>query len=101
MTWYRFGREIGDDNDLACYMLNAVNGANDDPDGPVWERKFMDYINDSYTAYGILENCTSLRLTLTDYFVNWVIEMAQFDPYFGEVYCFDWEDDEEEEEGEE
>ena len=47
MTWYRFGREIGDDNDLACYMLDGMAGANDDPDGPVWARRFMEYMKSS------------------------------------------------------
>ena len=101
MTWYRFGREIGDDNDLACYMLDAVNGANDDPDGPTWARKFMEYINDRYTADDILVDVTNLRVGLTDYFVDWAVEQAQYDPEFGEVYCFDWDDDEEEQEGDE
>ena len=95
MTWYRFGREIGDDNDLANYMLDAASGANDDPDGPTWARKFMEYINDSYTAYDILMYVSNLGV-VTGYFEDWVIEMAQYDPYFGEVYCFDYEDDEEE-----
>ena len=101
MTWYRFGREIGDDNDLACYMLDGMAGANDDPDGPVWARRFMEYINDSFTAYDILVEVTKLKLSLTDYVVDWIIVMASYDPYFGEYYGFDWKDDEEEQEGDE
>ena len=100
MTWYRFRREIGDDMGLANYMLDGTMGAHDDPDSPVWARKFMEYINEQYTAYDILVDATILRVGvgLSDYFVDWVIEMAQYDPYFGEVYCFDWEDDEDEDE---
>lgn len=94
MTWYRFGREIGDDNDLACYMLDGVIGAHDDPDGPIWARKFREYIDGQYTPYEILESCSYQKVGFTDYFVDWVIEMAQYDLHFGEVYCFDWEEEE-------
>lgn len=89
MTWYRFGREIGDDNDLANYMLDAVSGANDDPDGPMWARKFMEYINDRYTAYDILMYVSNLGVA-AGYFEDWAVEQAKYDDGFGEHYGFEW-----------
>ena len=45
MTWYRNGNRIGYDMELANYMLDAVSGKNDDPDGQSWQDRFERYVN--------------------------------------------------------
>lgn len=90
MTWYRFGREIGDDNDLANYMLDAVSGANGDPDGQMWNDRFERYVNTSFEPMEVMRLCEHDGCGFNEFFVDWVIDMVQYDDRFGEDYGFEW-----------
>ena len=95
MTWYRNGQEIGDDMDLANYMLDAVSGANDDPDAQSWQDMFERYVNTSFEPMEVMRLCEHDGCGYNEFFVDWVIDMAQYDDDFGEKYGFEWKEEEE------
>lgn len=90
MTWYRNGNEIGYDMELANYMLDAASGANDDPDGQMWQDRFERYVNTSFEPMEVMRLCEYDRCGYNEFFVDWVIDMAQYDDCFGEDYGFEW-----------
>lgn len=90
MTWYRNGNEIGYDMELANYMLDAVNGANDDPDGQMWNDRFERYVNTSFEPMEVMRLCEHDGCGFNEFFVDWVIAMVQYNDRFGEDYGFEW-----------
>ena len=94
MTWYRDGNRIGNDMDLANYMLDAVCGANDDPDGQSWQDRFENYVNSTFEPMEVMRLCEHDGCGYNEFFVDWVIDMAQYNDDFGEDYGFEWREDE-------
>lgn len=93
MTWYRNGKRIGDDMELGQYMLDAVLGTNDDPDGDIWRYRFRHYMNDTYSAMEMLEMCEG-GADYNSLFIDWIDDWAKCDTEFGEGYGFDWIEEE-------
>lgn len=90
MTWYRNGQEIGDDMDLANYMLDAVSGENSDPDGETWGYLFEGYVNETFTPMEVMRLCEHDGCGYNEFFVDWVVDMAQYDRDFSGDYGFEW-----------
>ena len=94
MTWYRDGNRIGNDMDLANYMLDAVAGENSDPDGQSWQDRFENYVNSTFEPMEVMRLCEHDGCGYNEFFVDWVIDMAQYNDDFGEDYGFEWREDE-------
>ena len=94
MTWYRNGNRIGDDMDLANYMLDAVAGENSDPDGQSWQDSFERYVNTTFEPMEIMRLCEHDGCGYNEFFIDWVIDMAQYDDGYGTRFGFTWREEE-------
>lgn len=101
LTWYRNGIRIGHEMDLANYMLDAVSGANDDPDGDKWASMFEEYVNTNFEPMEVMRYCEHDRCGYSEFFVDWVVDQAQYSLDFAEDFGFEEIEEEENEDGQE
>ena len=94
MTWYRGEERIGGDIDLANWMLSAVIEQSID-EAQDWQDRFEAYVNEQFTPLEVMRLCEHDGCGYNEFFVDWVVDMAQYDDDFGKKYGFEWKEEEE------
>ena len=91
MTWYRGDERIGDDQDVAQYMLDAAFAGTDD--GDEYMEAFRDYLNTEFEPFEVLETCTHDGADFNGFFIDWAIDQLQYNDAYGERFGFRYEED--------
>ena len=91
MTWYRGDERIGDDIDVANFMLDAAMEQTED--GIEWMNDFRSYVNREFEPVEVLEMCTRDSVDFNDFFIDWAVDQLQYNDAYGERYGFTWREE--------
>lgn len=93
MTWYRGDERIGEDIDLANWMLSAVIEQSID-EAPDWQDRFESYVDDTFTPMEVMRLCEHDGHGYNEFFIDWVNDLIDYDTDFREEYGFEWREEE-------